>query len=84
MGCTCHVITKSAGSQKNNKSSDHDSMAEEFCNSVCQKTYVNDFRLRILGKEKVLEKSQIWRRQMLVPSLPSRNEFLVIEVKRYT
>ena len=38
----------------------------------------------MLGNKKVLEKSQIERRQMLVPSLPSRNKFLTIAVKNYT
>ena len=41
----------------------------------------DDFRLAILGNKKVLEKSQIESRQILMPSLPSRNKFLVIEFK---
>ena len=49
-----------------------------------QNIYLNNVRLRILGNKKVLEKSQIGRREMLVPSLPSRNNFLVIAVKSYT
>ena len=36
------------------------------------------------GNEKVFQKSQIGWRQMLVLSLPSRNNFLVIAVKNYT
>ena len=72
-----------AGSQINNKSSKHDSMTAEFCKNFYQKTYLNDFRLGILGNKKVLEKFQIGWREMLVPSLPSRNNFLVIAVKNY-
>ena len=70
-----HEITKSAGSQTNNKSSKRDSMTAEFCKNFDQKTYLNDFRLEILGNKKVLEKLQIRWRQMLVPSVPSRNNF---------
>ena len=44
----------------------------------------NGFRLRILGNKKVLKKSHIGWSQMLVPSLPSRNKFLVTVVKNYT
>ena len=74
----CHDITKSADSQTNNKSSGNDSMTAEFYKNVYQKTYLpKDFRLRITGNKKVLEKSQIGWRQMLVPSLPSRNKVLV-------
>ena len=68
-----HDITKSAGSQTNNKSSDQDSITAEFYKNV-----------RILGNKKVLKKSQIGWRQMLEPSLPSRNKFFVIAVKNYT
>ena len=49
-----------------------------------KKIYLNDFRLGILGNTKVREKSEIGWRQMLVPSLPFRNIFLVIAVKNYT
>ena len=84
MGCKCHDIAISGGSQTNNKSSKQNSMTEEFCKIVYQKTYLSDFRLGILGNKKVLEKSQIGREQMLVPSLPSRNNFLVLAVKNYT
>ena len=49
-----------------------------------KKIYLNDFRLGILGNTKVREKSEIGWRQMLVPSLPFRNNFLVIAVKNYT
>ena len=60
-------------------------MTAEFYKNVYQKTYLpNDFRLRILGNNKVLEKSQIRWRQMLVPSLLSRNKFLIKAVKNYT
>ena len=60
-------------------------MTAEFYKNVYQKTYFpNDFRLRILGNNKVLEKSQIRWIQMLVPSLLSRNKFLVKAVKNYT
>ena len=45
---------------------------------------LNDFRLGILGNKKVLEKSRNGWRQMLVPSILSRNTFLVIAVKNYT
>ena len=65
----------------NNKSSKHDSMIAEFCKNFFKKTCLNNFRIRILGNKKVLEKSQIGWRQMLLPSLPSRNTFLVIAVK---
>ena len=60
-------------------------MTSEFYENVYEKTYLpNDFRLRILGNKKVLEKSQTGWKQMLVPSLPSRNKFFVIAVKSYT
>ena len=53
----CQDITKSVGSQTNNKSSDNDSMTAEICKNVYQQTYLpNDFRFRILGNKKVLEK----------------------------
>ena len=84
MGWKCHDIAKSAGSKGNNKSSKHDSMTAEFCKKIYQKTYLSDFRLGILVNKKVLEKSQIRWRQMLVPRLPSRNNFVVIAVKNYT
>ena len=78
----CHI---SWLPKRNNKSSDNDSRTAEFYKNVYQKTYLpNDFRLRILGNNKVLEKSQIRWRQMLVPSLLSRNKFLVKAVKNYT
>ena len=82
--CKCHDIAKLAGSQTNNKSSKHDSMTAEFYKKFYQKTYLNDFGLGILGNKKVLEKFQIGWGQMLVPSLPSRDNFLVIAVKNYT
>ena len=81
MGCKCHDTDKSAGSQTNNKSSKHGSMTAEFCKNFYQKTNLKDVRL---GIKKVLEKSQVWWRQMLVHSLPSGNNFLVIAVKNYT
>ena len=84
MGCKYHHIVKSAGSQTSNKSSKHDNMTPEFCKKVYQMTYFKEFRLGILGKNKVLEKSQIGWRKMLVPVLPFRNNFLVIAVKNYT
>ena len=53
----CQDITESAGSQTHSKSSDTDNMTAEFYKNVCQRTYLPiDFRLRILGKKKVLEK----------------------------
>ena len=58
-------------------------MAAEFCKNFYQKTYLNNFRVGILENKKVLEKSQVGWRQMLVPSLPSRNDSLVI-VENYT
>ena len=67
MGCKCHDIAKSAGSQANNKSPKHDSMTTEFCKNFYQKTNLKDFRL---GIKKVLEKSQIRWRHMLVPQPP--------------
>ena len=74
-------MAKSTGSQTNNKSSKHDNMTAEFCKNFYQKTSLKDVRLEI---KKLLEKSQIGWRQMLVPSLPSENNFLVIAVKKYT
>ena len=53
MGCKCHDIAKSAGSQTSSKSSKYDSMTLEFCKNIYQKIYLNDFRLGILGKKKV-------------------------------
>ena len=71
-------ITKSGGSQTNKKSSDHSSMTAEFYKNVYQKTFLpNDFNLRILGNKNVFEKFKIGWRHMLVPSLLSRNKFLV-------
>ena len=84
MGCKCHDIVRLAGSQKNSKSLKQYSITAEFCKNFYQKIYLNSFRLGILGNKKVLEKSQIGRRQMLVPSLLPRNNFLVIAVKNYT
>ena len=55
----------------NNKSSKHDSITAEFWKKVYQ-TFI---RLGILGNKEVLKKSQIGWRQMLVPSLPFRNNF---------
>ena len=53
----CQDITKSAGSQASNKSSDNDSKTDESFKNIYQQTYLpNDFRLRILGNKKVLEK----------------------------
>ena len=67
----CHDITKSDGSEANNESSAKEIMTEEFYKKNCQKTYLpNVFRFA-------------WR-QKLVPSLPSRNKYLVIAVKNYT
>ena len=58
-------------------------MTEEFYKNVYQKTYLpNDFRFRILGNMKLLEKSQIGWRQMLVPNL--RNKYLIKVLKNYT
>ena len=48
-------------------------MTAEFYKNVYQK---DDF-IKILGNKEVLEKSQIGWKWMLVPSLPSRNKFLV-------
>ena len=54
-------------------SSDDDRMTAEFYKNVYQRTYLpNNFRLRILRNKKVLEKSHIGWRQMLVPRLFSR------------
>ena len=83
MGCKCHNIARSAGSQANNISPKYDSMTAEFCKSFYHKTYLNDFRLGILGNKKALEKFQIGWRQMLVRSLPTGNDFLVMAVKNY-
>ena len=60
-------------------------MTSEFYENFYEKAYLpNDLSLRILRNKKVLEKSQTGWKQMLVPSLPSRNNFLVIVVKSYT
>ena len=60
-------------------------MIAEFYKNIYQKTYLpNDCRLRISENKKLFKKSQIWLRHTLVPSLPSRNKFLVIAVKNYT
>ena len=56
MGYKCHDTAKSGDSQKNSKSSKHDSMAAEFCKNFYQKTHLNDFKLGILGNKKLLEK----------------------------
>ena len=53
MGCKCHDISKSAGSQTNSKSSKHDKVTPEFCKNIDEKIYLNDFRLGILGNKKV-------------------------------
>ena len=58
-------------------------MTAKFFNNN-RKTYLNGFRLKILGNNKVLENSQIEWRLMLVPSLSFRNKVLVIAVKNYT
>ena len=63
-------------------------MTSEFYN-IYQITFLpNNFRLRIIENKKVLEKSQIGWTQTLVPSLPFRNKFLVMNkflaVKNYT
>ena len=87
MRCKYHDIVKSAASQTNSKSSKYDSMTAEFCKNIYQKTfiiYLNNFRLEILGNKKVLKKSQIGWRQILVPSLFPRNHFLLMEVENYT
>ena len=78
MGCKCYDIAKPAGFQTNNKSSKYDSMTAEFCKNFYQKTYLKDFQLRVLGNKKVLEKSQIGWRQMLVPSLPGLDKGLKV------
>ena len=60
-------------------------MTGELQKNVYQKNYLlNGFKLKILENKKVLEESQIGWAQILVPSLPSRNKFLVIAVKNYT
>ena len=59
-------------------------MTAEFCKNIYQKTYLNNFRLEILRNKKVLKKSEIRWRQILVPSLFPRNNFLVVEVENYT
>ena len=56
-------------------------MTAEFRKNLYQKTNLKDLRL---GIKKVLEKSQIGWRQMILPSLPSGTNFLVIAVKNYT
>ena len=58
MGCKCYDNDKSAGSQTNNKSLKHDSITAEFCKNFYGKTYLNDFRLGMLGNKKTLEKSK--------------------------
>lgn len=79
-----HDFTISAGSQTNYTFSDNGTMTAEFYKHVYQKTYLpNDFRPRILGNKKTLEKFQIGR-QMPVRNVPSRHNVLVIRVKNYT
>ena len=63
-------------------------MTSEFYN-IYQKIFLpNNFRLRIIENKKVLEKSQTGWTQTIVPSLPFRNKFLVMNkflaVKNYT
>ena len=82
MGCKCHGIAKSPGSQTNNKSSKHD-MTPEFCKNI-KRPISTPSDLGSQGTTKYKKKSQIGWRQMLVPSLPPRNNFLVIVVKNYT
>ena len=56
-------------------------MTAEFYRKVYQR---NDFRLKILGNNKVLEKNQIGWRRMLLLIHPSGNNFLVVVAKIYT
>ena len=56
-------------------------MAEEFYKKYKNTYLTNNFRLRILGNKK---KFQIEWRQMVAPSLSSRNNFLSITAKNYT
>ena len=77
----CHDITNSADSQINKSFSGNDCMTAEFYKNVYQ---ANNFRLEILGNKRVLGKTQISWRQILVSSCPSRNTFSVIVVKIYT
>ena len=56
-------------------------MTAEFRKNLYQKTNLKDLRL---GIKKVLEKSQIGWRQMILPSLPSGTNFLLTAVKNYT
>ena len=55
--------------------------AEFWKKNIYQKTNLKGMRL---GIKKVLGKSEIGWRQMLVPSHSSENFFLVIAVKKYT
>ena len=74
----CHDITKSPDSQ--NKKIFRQRLHD--CRNSTKIFYqTNDYRLRIVGKKKVFEKTQNGRRHMLVASHSSRNRFLVIEVK---
>ena len=59
MGCKCHDIAKSVGSQTNNKSSKHDSMTPEHCENIYQKTYL---RLQAwdLRKQESIRKISNW------------------------
>ena len=50
----------------------------DITKSADSQNQTNDFKLRILGNKKVLEKTQIGWSQMLVASQLSRNKFLVI------
>ena len=77
----CHDITRWAVSQTSKIFSENDCMTAEFYKNIYQ---ANNFRLKILGNKRVLEKTQIGWRQMQVPSQPSSNKFLVIVVKIYT
>ena len=56
-------------------------MTAEFYKSVYR---TKNFKLKILGNKRVLEKTQIGWGQMQVPSHSSRNKLLVIVVNIYT
>ena len=79
----CHDITKSASSKTNKKLLDNDSMAAEFYKNVYHDLSPKQLQTEDLRKQESIKKSQIGWRQILVPSLPSRNKVWVIAVKNY-
>ena len=53
---TCHNITKSAGSQTNNKPLDNDSMTEKFCKNIYQDLSLKQLQTEDLRKQESIKK----------------------------